>query len=105
MAIRTLSRSGWRKNPIYGLRTHPQVCDQEETIAAFEEVIGSIPIRSTNQTNNLGRSFPESAEPSSNPPPAAGRSLSSVILGLQGNQNEIEGKDASIGGNSVFGNR
>jgi hypothetical protein len=48
----------------------------------MEEVIGSIPIRSTNQTNNLGRSFPESAEPSSNPPPAAGRSLSSVILGL-----------------------
>ena len=37
----------------------------------MEEVIGSIPIRSTNQTNNLGRSFPKSAEPSSNPPPAA----------------------------------
>jgi hypothetical protein len=37
----------------------------------MEEVIGSIPIRSTNQTNNLGRSFPELAEPSSNPSPAA----------------------------------
>jgi hypothetical protein len=32
----------------------------------MEEVIGSIPIRSTKQLNNLGRSFPESTKPSSN---------------------------------------
>jgi hypothetical protein len=44
----------------------------------MEEVIGSIPIRSTNQTNNLGRAFRESAELSSSGQPL------SLFLGSSG---------------------
>jgi hypothetical protein len=47
----------------------------------MEEVIGSIPIRSTNQTNNLGRAFQESAELSSSGQPV------SLFLGSSGQAN------------------
>jgi hypothetical protein len=47
----------------------------------MEEVIGSIPIRSTNQTNNLERAFQESAELSPSGQPV------SLFLGSSGQVN------------------
>ena len=69
----------------------------------MEEVIGSIPIRSTIQLNNLGRAFSGAGQTFVSPPPAAGWSLSFVILGLQDKQKEIEGKMRCFAGTLVLG--